>query len=321
MQSQDEIVIGEIDRFCEPLYKKYLEPYKIINDEAIIYHYTSFEGLKGILSSKRLWLTDFRHLNDPSEINYSLSIIEQQINRKTSPDKNILKNYLLPGIKLAIEKSIMATISFCESNKADYLPAWRWYGNDGIGFTIGIRTKLIQQFRDNNNDSSLWFFNDYKINYARHSDFQDYVDKILDLAVELFKKSKSRTILHVFASYLLPLLPQCKHSAYQEECEYRFVMFENLAKSNVRIIKSPHGEVREYDVRSSKKEGYPFVNSIPIVMSEIFQKDNIVKIGIGPACHAEKARCALIELLQNEKFNDEEINKIIIYNSEIPYRR
>ena len=38
----------------------------------IIYHYTDDHGLKGILETGNLWLTDLFNLNDPSELNHGI---------------------------------------------------------------------------------------------------------------------------------------------------------------------------------------------------------------------------------------------------------
>jgi hypothetical protein len=37
-----------------------------------LYHYTDARGLRGIFEHQRLWFTDYRHLNDPSEFVHGL---------------------------------------------------------------------------------------------------------------------------------------------------------------------------------------------------------------------------------------------------------
>jgi hypothetical protein len=39
---------------------------------ATLYHYTSVDGLLGILRSKRIWATDIRFLNDRSEFFHAM---------------------------------------------------------------------------------------------------------------------------------------------------------------------------------------------------------------------------------------------------------
>ena len=45
---------------------------------AILYHYTTPEGLKGILQSGKLWATEVRYMNDASELDYALEFARQE---------------------------------------------------------------------------------------------------------------------------------------------------------------------------------------------------------------------------------------------------
>ncbi len=59
------------------------------NDEYDLWHYTTAEGLKGILSSQTLWVTDYRYLNDSSEFIYSKQIIRGSLIRYRLSKLNI----------------------------------------------------------------------------------------------------------------------------------------------------------------------------------------------------------------------------------------
>lgn len=61
---------NEYDRLDEALDKYHVQLSQRVINENIIYHYTSYEGLKGILSSQKLRFTDYKFLNDPTEIEY-----------------------------------------------------------------------------------------------------------------------------------------------------------------------------------------------------------------------------------------------------------
>src|SRR4051812_25177954 len=39
-----------------------------------LYHYTDAVGLEGIIKNQEVWFTSFKHLNDPTEIEYGMSI-------------------------------------------------------------------------------------------------------------------------------------------------------------------------------------------------------------------------------------------------------
>ena len=44
-----------------------------------LWHYTTSGGLMGILESQRLWATDYRHLNDSSELNHARYILQTEL--------------------------------------------------------------------------------------------------------------------------------------------------------------------------------------------------------------------------------------------------
>ncbi len=47
-----------------------------------LYHYTTAEGLKGIIESDKIWATNYRYVNDLTEIFYSDEILREEILRK-----------------------------------------------------------------------------------------------------------------------------------------------------------------------------------------------------------------------------------------------
>jgi hypothetical protein len=52
----------------------------------LIYHYTNDVGLKGILETGQLWLTDIFSLNDPSELTHGFSVAINALTSKVAND-------------------------------------------------------------------------------------------------------------------------------------------------------------------------------------------------------------------------------------------
>ena len=63
----------------------------------IIYHYTNDVGLKGILETGQLWLTDIFALNDPSELSYGFSHALNILNSKAVNGPPIRHAFPLDG--------------------------------------------------------------------------------------------------------------------------------------------------------------------------------------------------------------------------------
>lgn len=56
----------------------------------VLYHYTTTDGFKGIIGTKRLWFSDLRTTNDPREIIFGLGRIRPIVAR-------ILKDFAADG--------------------------------------------------------------------------------------------------------------------------------------------------------------------------------------------------------------------------------
>ncbi|MDD4957648.1 MAG: DUF2971 domain-containing protein [Candidatus Omnitrophica bacterium] len=143
-----------------------------------LWHYTTLEGLKGIIESNCLWATDYRHLNDSSELNYARGVLQEELlqhlvhfvrglrenndrakryideeggSEKVASDESrrivdILWEALLEKTTMVVVPCIL---SFCVFERADenlqkngLLSQWRGYGRDG-GYSIVFNYKNI----------------------------------------------------------------------------------------------------------------------------------------------------------------------------------
>jgi len=58
-----------------------------------VFHYTSQEGLLGIVQSESLWVTSIRHLNDSTELEYAVELTRAMLLRKVEDKGDPLLNY------------------------------------------------------------------------------------------------------------------------------------------------------------------------------------------------------------------------------------
>lgn len=191
------------------------------NEEFNLWHYTTAEGLKGILSDKTLWATDYRFLNDSLELIYSKKILHQTllpkiistIEDKYREDPNIKKVVEYNGgiQKIAnIEvddttdilfnsmlnppdspQQIPFILSFCEVSKNDnfkqkngLLSQWRGYGKDGGYAIIFDLNELISKFVIEKNSFYYGIFNHGKVVYELNkTDISTEIDNELEKIV------------------------------------------------------------------------------------------------------------------------------------------
>ncbi|HEY5331777.1 MAG TPA: DUF2971 domain-containing protein [Acidobacteriaceae bacterium] len=97
-----------------------------------LYHYTGAAGVIGILESRDLWATDYRHLNDRQEYRLGARLLKEEIaaSRLTEKQRKTFE-------WLAAEtQSGCFVLSFSE--RGDQLSQWRAYCPGGAGYALGF---------------------------------------------------------------------------------------------------------------------------------------------------------------------------------------
>lgn len=118
--------------------KWFIEQHKWPGD--LMYHYTSREALQNIVSTRKMWATDLRAMNDPGELLYGKEMIAQRvrhaIRRRPTPRKTI---FLRLVQKQLLSVIVDGSSSFAISLSAhpDLPHQWRDYAKEGTGFALG----------------------------------------------------------------------------------------------------------------------------------------------------------------------------------------
>jgi hypothetical protein len=103
-----------------------------------LFHYTSAEGLIGIVTSRSLWASDMLSLNDASEANYAFALLSEILDTYHSDvsdhDRHRFKTQL---IEYTFRLYTPFITCFCENG--DLLSQWRAYGGAGEGFALEFR--------------------------------------------------------------------------------------------------------------------------------------------------------------------------------------
>ncbi len=111
----------------------------------LLFHYTTGAGMRGILDSSRLWGTNYRYLNDASEIGYGVSLFEELINdRLVNAKDDVLTEFLGRSLQTANAFDGMFDCYIaCFCQRDDLLTQWRAYAGSGGGYALGFSTKEI----------------------------------------------------------------------------------------------------------------------------------------------------------------------------------
>ncbi|HEY7170457.1 MAG TPA: DUF2971 domain-containing protein [Vicinamibacterales bacterium] len=121
---------------------------------ATLYHYTTADGLIGILQSRQIWATNVRFMNDTSELAYGIRMVRaifDEVGRQAA-DRGIrqarLFGFVSEGIVAMLDDAERNTkhyaVSFC--GNGNLLSQWRGYGQAGGGFALGIASSALRNF-------------------------------------------------------------------------------------------------------------------------------------------------------------------------------
>ena len=207
----------------------------------ILYHYTSFEGLSGILANRAIWCSHISSFNDPLEFQYGKSLVVQELksisNNTHEHEIDSFLEWLIDHMEV-FEYIYNAYIAcFCESD--NLLSQWRGYGASGGGYNVGVAfesdTKFshdIENIDDNDEENHVIL---RKIIYNQKEQ-KILIKKVVQVLVESaskglaeFKKQDnlpeawpqmaSMQAINILYDIVLSL----KHPAFEEEAEWRLI--------------------------------------------------------------------------------------------------
>jgi len=110
------------------------------------YHYTNDVGLKGILETGQLWLTDIFNLNDPSELSHGFSHAVNILNDRTAngpPESKQFAREFSNFHQRGMQEAAHFFVCSFSKDGAD-LGQWRAYADNGRGYALGFDTKFLE---------------------------------------------------------------------------------------------------------------------------------------------------------------------------------
>ncbi|HET9743186.1 MAG TPA: DUF2971 domain-containing protein [Terriglobales bacterium] len=116
-----------------------------------LWHYTSYAGFQGIVTSKKIWATEYRFLNDRQEFLHAKALAQNLVQEEPEfvgeqlPNRDTIRK----AVNLAFEtghlhdaRLFIMVSSF--SNAQDQLSQWRGYANDSRGVSMGLDLRSLR---------------------------------------------------------------------------------------------------------------------------------------------------------------------------------
>jgi Protein of unknown function (DUF2971) len=237
-----------------------------------IYHYTDDAGLRGILQSGKMWITDIFNLNDPTELKHgmmaALDILKSEADGR-KPEVKHFSREMAAMFEGDIER-IAHFFVCCFSLDGDDLGQWRAYADNGKGYALGFDGDVLEQAFVRCHASPTSQAMTFPVTYDDNQ-LRDIQQKIISRVIPLISAPRGRdlpdTAIHEFMNelavslsvVLLRLAMFFKHLAYRNEQEYRFMCVHREGHvSDVRYRSRPNSLVRyrEFDWRGAAANSF-----------------------------------------------------------------
>lgn len=196
-------------------------------------HFTTLDGLMGIVESGEIWLSNVSFLNDRRELLYGLEEVEKVVKRYTSRKTYLEWHKPLAKVLRRLRKGrIPNTYAGCFCEQSDVLSQWRGYGGSVQGVAITFkRTRLNEALE--NSKAALFpvIYGKLKTASQITQELSERLEELEELtphedASEDEKDKKAHSIVSA-------LLPQFKHYGFRDEREWRIVVQQNTLRSTV----------------------------------------------------------------------------------------
>lgn len=264
----------------------------------VLYHYTSQEGLLGIIRSSSLWATNINYMNDATEFDVSLRMIRDRLSKEyqhheieswPGSDPVLIRKCLahrLWTFLQHIDSADISVVCFCE--EGDLLSQWRGYAGGGYGYSIALDTSRLKGLADNTG-----------FLFGRCIYDASLQDRIVNEVVASLLSHPSPggpCNLQEFST-LLKYGAFFKNASFREEREWRLVSFFPGKSEDIRF-------------RKGKSMIVPYT-SIDLATAEHRAIDHVF---VGPCPHQELSHKSVERMLLQENIN------VWVHSSSVPFR-
>jgi hypothetical protein len=111
------------------------------------YHYTSLDGLIGILTSRSVWATELRPLNDAREFLRGMEVAQEAV-AGVARNAEGSRKQIAEAVQAALEnceQPLICAFSMCE--EGDLLSLWARYCDQWGGFALGFQHDYLNPRR------------------------------------------------------------------------------------------------------------------------------------------------------------------------------
>lgn len=203
----------------------------MIDKDEVLYHYTTIDSFNAIVSTKTLWASDCRYLNDRLELERAIELF---LNEFSNGEKNALTQAFF------YHRLTHCHCIFSLSRSPRVLSQWRAYGEDGRGVAIGFNRKFLSLSYPEPKSTLVEciykdHFNFIKSLISQHSqDLDDIINMRSNFSADNDYLNEIRRKPNSLNTIFTELL-RVKNSAFEEEQEVRLVFHVPVENVKTRV--------------------------------------------------------------------------------------
>lgn len=246
--------LEKIEQRAQELLKKYA-----FKEPQSVWHYTSSSALLNMLENNSIWLSDFRLLNDTSELNYGLNIFKNAAEQFKGINALAPQAELVRALMQEFDRSEKFSLAyvFCVCAEEDSVTQWLSYAAKS---TDPVAMKFdLQSLRN-------FSWNEFRTRVFPVAYRPEVQRNIANSMVRSFLtlpqcksylagnvRDRSKIDFELFATMCANMCIQFKHPKFQAEQEWRVVC----------QFGAEHGPGQKLEFRSSGAGVTPYINIQP----------------------------------------------------------
>lgn len=252
--------------------------------ETGLYHYTSAEGFRSIVSTNGLRFSDPLFLNDGSEVFYANELLARAVADFVVTLPNSQRNFAARLSRMVAETATnFRPLIFCMSGVPDLLNQWRDYGRDVVPYCFELDVGgLLQPDWSFKVELVQMIYEERDQGLVLMSLFEQIHDALVDNSELLKTKASRATVMSDIVSIVWAALVRFKNPAYRAEQEWRL------------LAHVAHTAGQRLEFRTSTLGIVPYVERTPRKGTKL----PINAVWVGPSPWGAYSRIALDRFLQ-----------------------
>ncbi len=301
----------QIQQAIENFWKSWL-PEHSTDDDLQLYHYTTIDGLMGILKNRSLWLTHTSSLNDPTELKYGKEIILNILNNKIgNRHEGIIERFLhlLIGEVNRFDEIMYEAYVACFCKSDNLLSQWRAYGHRGggynLGFTFTSDTKFYHTSDLSEKESHVILRKIIYDNNKQKEVVTKYVSSIISFAKDAIKCFQNNGgIPEIWesmaamesANILCDLMLSFKNPVFSKENEWRLI-----------LVRQSQHKANQLQFKRNEKGFTPYFETYLVEKIDDKSFFPINSITFGPMLDVSSTKSALTLFVRKEAVSESNI--------------